>query len=140
MGREIKSNIVTACKFKDIPIYKSISAGYGSYENEIENYISVVNFNDVFTGDVFGVVVKGDSMEDTILDGTVVFIKKCDDIPFGKIGAFILNGCAYLKRLCEKEGEMVLRSDNSYYDDIEIKASDDFTIVGLYKGTLSIAK
>ena len=90
MGREIKSNIATDCKFKDIPIYKSISAGYGSYENEIENYI--------------------------------------------------LNGCAYLKRLCEKEGEMVLRSDNSYYDDIEIKASDDFTIVGLYKGTLSIAK
>lgn len=134
MGRKIKPNVVTSYRFKNIPIYKSISAGYGSYENEIENYISIINFNDVFTGDIFGVVVKGDSMEETIFDGTVVFIKKCDNIPFGKIGAFMLNGCTYLKRLCEREGEMVLRSDNSYYDDIEIKASDDFTVLGLYIG------
>lgn len=40
----------------------------------------------------------------------------------------------------EKSINMVLRSNNSNYDDIEIKTSDDFTIVGLYKGTLSIAK
>ncbi|MCF0170395.1 LexA family protein [Fusobacterium varium] len=53
--------------------------------------------------------------KNTNFDGTIVFIRKCDDIPFGKIVVFMLNGCVYLKRLCEKGGEMMLKSDNNYY-------------------------
>lgn len=75
-------------------------------------------------------------MEDTILDGSVVFIRRTDWVDENKIGAFLINGEAFLKRVSFKEnGDLLLKSDNICYKDIEIKESDEFEIIGIYIGT-----
>lgn len=131
----VEMNIETEINYKKIPVYKRISAGYGACADEIDHFITIPNSGD-FSGDVFGIVVHGDSMEDTILDGSIVFIKKTDWVPEKKIGAFLINGEAYLKRVAFKDdGSIVLKSDNTCYPNIELKYSDEFEVLGIHIGT-----
>lgn len=130
-------NITTEINYKKIPVYKRISAGYGACADEIEEYLTVP-CTEEFYGDVFGIIVHGDSMEDTILDGSIVFIRRTDWVDENRIGAFLINGEAFLKRVGSKEnGDLLLKSDNKCYKDIEIKNSDDFEIIGIYIGIFS---
>lgn len=121
-------------KYKKIPLYKRISAGYGACVDEIEDFITVPSVKE-FCGDIFAITVYGDSMEDNIPDGSVVFIRRADYVAGNKIGAFLINGEIFLKRVSFKEnGDLLLKSDNKCYKDIEIKESDDFKTVGIYIG------
>lgn len=122
-------------KYKKIPLYKRISAGYGACVDEIEDFITVP-FVKEFCGDIFAITVYGDSMEDNIPDGSVVFIRRTDWVDENKIGAFSINGETFLKRVGFKDnGDLLLKSDNKCYKDIEIRESDDFVIIGVYIGT-----
>ena len=127
---KIVPNAEIAFNFKRVPVFENISAGYGANESEVIDYISLPNYQGTFSGDIFAVQVHGDSMENTIEDKSIVFIKKEPEIQNKKIGAFIVNNQAYLKRYFEDEHGIFLRSDNREYRDIEIKESDDFIIVG----------
>ena len=132
---KIVPNAEIAFNFKRVPVYENISAGYGAAESDILDYISLPNYQGTFTGDIFAVQVHGDSMENTIEDKSIVFIKKDTEIQNKKIGAFIVNNNAYLKRYFEDEHGVFLRSDNREYRDIEIKDSDEFVVVGKYIGS-----
>lgn len=132
---KIVPNAEIAFNFKRVPVFENISAGYGASESEIIDYISLPNYQGAFSGDIFAVQVHGDSMENTIEDKSIVFIKKEPEIQNKKIGAFIVNNHAYLKRYFEDEHGIFLRSDNREYRDIEIKESDDFIVVGKYIGS-----
>lgn len=132
---KIVPNAEITFNFKKVPVFENISAGYGAVESEIIDYISLPNYQGTFSGDIFAVQVHGDSMENTIEDESIVFIKKESEIQNKKIGAFIVNNQAYLKRYFEDEYGIFLRSDNREYRDIEIKESDDFIVVGKYIGS-----
>ncbi|WP_279119251.1 LexA family transcriptional regulator [Fusobacterium varium] len=132
---KIVPNAEITFNFKKVPVFENISAGYGAVESEIIDYISLPNYQGTFSGDIFAVQVHGDSMENTIEDKSIVFIKKEPEIQNKKIGAFIVNNQAYLKRYFEDEHGIFLRSDNREYRDIEIKESDDFIVVGKYIGS-----
>lgn len=132
---KIVPNAEIAFNFKRVPVFENISAGYGANESEVIDYISLPNYQGTFSGDIFAVQVHGDSMENTIEDKSIVFIKKESEIQNKKIGAFIVNNQAYLKRYFEDEHGIFLRSDNREYRDIEIKESDDFIVVGKYIGS-----
>lgn len=132
---KIVPNAEITFNFKRVPVFENISAGYGAVESEIIDYISLPNYQGTFSGDIFAVQVHGDSMENTIEDKSIVFIKKESEIQNKKIGAFIVNNQAYLKRYFEDEYGIFLRSDNREYRDIEIKESDDFIVVGKYIGS-----
>lgn len=132
---KIVPNAEITFNFKKVPVFENISAGYGAVESEIIDYISLPNYQGTFSGDIFAVQVHGDSMENTIEDESIVFIKKESEIQNKKIGAFIVNNQAYLKRYFEDEHGIFLRSDNREYRDIEIKESDDFIVVGKYIGS-----
>lgn len=132
---KIVPNAEITFNFKKVPVFENISAGYGAAESDILDYISLPNYQGTFTGDIFAVQVHGDSMENTIEDKSIVFIKKEPEIQNKKIGAFIVNNHAYLKRYFEDEHGIFLRSDNREYRDIEIKESDDFIVVGKYIGS-----
>lgn len=132
---KIVPNAEITFNFKRVPVFENISAGYGAVESEIIDYISLPNYQGTFSGDIFAVQVHGDSMENTIEDKSIVFIKKESEIQNKKIGAFIVNNQAYLKRYFEDEHGIFLRSDNREYRDIEIKESDDFIVVGKYIGS-----
>lgn len=121
----LPKNEIVETEFITIPIYSSVSAGFGC---EIcSDPIDFLPFPKV-SGDLIGIKVNGDSMEDTILDGAIVIVKKDVMVEVGEIGVFLINNPDYsegfVKRLRHKNGIYVLESDNKKYPDIQIKTSD----------------
>ena len=134
---KVESNLDLNYKYKKIPLYSSISAGLGldELEDEEVEFISVPDTKQ-FSGDVVAIKVSGDSMEYTIESGAVVFVKKDVEVSNKKVGAFIYNNMALLKRLVVLENKTYLRSDNREYPDIEIIKEDEFQIVGRVIGQI----
>lgn len=133
----VESNIDTGLKYKNIPFYKSISAGLGleDLEDEEIEFISVPDTKQ-FSGDVVAIKVSGDSMEYTIENGSIIFVKKNIEVPNKKVGAFIHNNQALLKRYVCMGDRCYLRSDNREYPDIPISEDDRFEIVGRVIGQI----
>lgn len=132
---EIIGNIDLDLEYKKVPLYSSISAGYGACESDVIDYIALPMVN-AFSGDVFAVRVNGDSMEHTIENHSIVFIKRDSEVANKKIGAFLLNNEALLKRYYITDNGVFLRSDNREYPDIRVKDHDDFVVVGKYIGSV----
>ena len=82
----------------------------------------------------FGVRISGASMEPTIPDGSIVWLRKQDAIDPGEIGIFMLDDSAVCKRLARHGGELYLHSDNALYGDIHISDGTDARCVGLVLG------
>lgn len=133
--KEIVGNIDLDLEYKKVPLYGSISAGYGACESDVIDYIALPIVN-AFSGDVFAVRVNGDSMEHTIENHSIVFIKRDTEVANKKIGAFLLNNEALLKRYYVTDSGIFLRSDNREYPDIRVREHDDFVIVGRYIGSV----
>ena len=125
---EIVGNIDLEVGYKKVPLYSSISAGYGACDSGVIDYIALPMVNS-FSGDIFAVIVNGDSMEHTIENHSIVFIKRDSEVANKKIGAFLLNNEALLKRYYVTENGVFLRSDNRDYPDIRVREHDDFIIV-----------
>lgn len=132
---EIIGNIDLDLEYKKVPLYSSISAGYGACESDVIDYIALPMVN-AFSGDVFAVRVNGDSMEHTIENHSIVFIKRDSEVANKKIGAFLLNNEALLKRYYITDNGVFLRSDNREYPDIRVREHDDFIIIGRYIGSV----
>ncbi len=133
--KEIVGNIDLDLEYKKVPLYSSISAGYGACESDVIAYIALPMVN-AFSGDVFAVRVNGDSMEHTIENHSIVFIRRDSEVANKKIGAFLLNNEALLKRYYVTDSGIFLRSDNREYPDIRVREHDDFVIVGRYIGSV----
>ncbi|MGL6063866.1 MAG: LexA family protein [Fusobacteriaceae bacterium] len=107
-----------------VPLYSSVSAGIGKCPEAVP--IDYIDIPKIY-GDIFSVVVDGDSMEPKIKKGDIIVVKKNEEIQVGEIGVFILNGefgDAVVKRLKFKNGIHVLESDNTNYEDIKINTKD----------------
>ncbi|MGL5124071.1 MAG: LexA family protein [Fusobacteriaceae bacterium] len=107
-----------------VPLYSSVSAGIGKFPEAVP--IDYIDIPKIY-GEVFSVVVDGDSMEPKIKKGDIIVVKKNEEIKVGEIGIFILNrefGDAVVKRLKYKNGIHVLESDNINYEDIKINTKD----------------
>lgn len=120
-----KSNEIIDTDFMVIPVYSSVSAGLGCEAcAESVDYITIPKIN----GKIIAIKVNGDSMEDTILDGATILVKKDTPVELGEIGVFLTNDIDYaegfVKRLRHKNGTYVLESDNKKYEDIIIKTDD----------------
>lgn len=135
---EVKSNLDLNYKYKQIPLYSSISAGLGLEELESEEveFIAVPEIKQ-FAGDVVAIKVSGDSMQYTIENNSIIFIRKGVEVPNKKIGAFIYNNKAVLKRYFNNDGEVFLRSDNRDYPDIVLKEGDTLEMVGRFIGQIN---
>ncbi len=118
-------NEIIDTDFMVIPVYSSVSAGLGCEAcAEPVDYITIPKIN----GKIIAIKVNGDSMEDTILDGATILVKKDTPVELGEIGVFLTNDIDYaegfVKRLRHKNGTYVLESDNKKYEDIIIKTDD----------------
>ncbi len=134
------SNLECFKGYRAIPVYNSISAGVGLEDpSEFFEFIQIPKTKE-FSGDIFAVRVNGDSMEYTIENGAIAFIRKGVEVENKKIGAFILNNKAYLKRYMVNEDGVFLRSDNREYADIKVEEGDNFVIVGKYIGGFIVEK
>ena len=114
----------------EVKFYGSISAGTGLYLDDEQ--VETINFssNMVPKGTDFCLKVNGDSMESAFHDGDYVFIKRETDFRNGTIGAVIVNGEAYLKKLYITENSIKLVSLNKKYQDITVTDTDNFKYVG----------
>lgn len=108
----------------DVPVYSSVSAGLGT-----EVFSEPVDWIEIpkESGDVIAITVTGDSMENTILDGATLIVKRGESVEIGEVGVFLTNDGEYknglVKRLRNKNGELVLESDNPKYSDIHLEKS-----------------
>ncbi len=112
-----------------IPLYESISAGYGASNSEFIEMIPVFGLKKNGTT-YFAVKVEGDSMEPKIPDGSTIIIKKDIVIENGEIGAFNLNDENFVKQKKMIKDKLVLHSLNLAYDDKVVSEFDDFKEYG----------
>ena len=114
----------------DVKFYGSVSAGTGLYLDDEQ--VETIRFGaDMFPASTdFCLKVNGDSMEPTFHDGDYVFIKRETEFRNGTIGAVIVNGEAYLKKLYITDNSIKLVSLNKKYQDITVTDTDNFKYVG----------
>ena len=135
MGWETKKekeniNIDTATTdYIIIPLYSSISAGYGASDVDFIEMIPVFNLKKNGT-EYFAVKVAGDSMEPKIPNGSTIIIKKDIAIENGEIGAFCLNDENFVKQKKLIKDKLVLHSFNLAYDDKLVGKYDEFKEYG----------
>ena len=130
--KEEKSNIDMDTINTDyimIPLYESISAGYGASNSEFIEMIPVFGLKKNGTT-YFAVKVEGDSMEPKIPDGSTIIIKKDIVIENGEIGAFNLNDENFVKQKKTIKDKLVLHSFNLAYDDKVVNEYDEFKEYG----------
>lgn len=117
-----------------IPFRRSVqpaSAGTGMYlgPEEFET-ISVIK-NELTQRALFGVPVRGNSMEPTYHDGDILIIESAEDISVDEIGVFTINGEGFVK----KRGDGVLISLNPAYAPVPM--SDNTRCNGRVIGVLA---
>ena len=114
----------------EVKFYGSVSAGTGLYLDDEQ--VETIRFESdmVPKGTDFCLKVNGDSMESAFHDGDYVFIKRETEFRNGTIGAVIVNGEAYLKKLYITEDSIKLVSLNKKYQDITVTDTDNFKYVG----------
>ena len=98
------------------PLVGTAKAGYGLFADEdIEDYIELGKA-DAARGDYFLRVV-GDSMEGLhIYDGDIVYVKKTDTLPSGKIAIVLVGDEVTIKKVIYKDSLMILEASNPKYE------------------------
>lgn len=114
----------------EVKFYGSVSAGTGLYLDDEQ--VETISFGAdmIPSGTDFCLKVNGDSMEPTFHDGDYVFIKRETEFRNGTIGAVIVNGDAYLKKIYITEDSIKLVSLNKKYKDITVTQDDNLKYVG----------
>ena len=112
-----------------VPLYQSISAGYGASNVDFIEMIPVFGLKKNGTT-YFAVKVKGDSMEPKIPNGSTIIIKKNIAVEVGEIGAFNLNDENFVKQKKLVKDRLILHSFNLAYDDKVVNEFDDFVEYG----------
>ncbi|WP_338946546.1 XRE family transcriptional regulator [Fusobacterium pseudoperiodonticum] len=115
--------------FLMVPLYQSISAGYGASNVDFIEMIPVFGLKKNGTT-YFAVKVKGDSMEPKIPNGSTIIIKKDIAIEVGEIGAFNLNDENFVKQKKLIKDKLILHSFNLAYEDKVVNEFDDFKEYG----------
>ena len=130
------NTVINGDEFVMIPLYSSISAGYGSEEAEFIEMIAIPGLKK--PQECFGVIVKGDSMEDKIDSGSIVIVRRDSMIENGQVGAFSYNEKSYVKQKKVYGNTIVLHSYNDKYKDLVVEEAEEFKEYG--KVVMSITK
>ena len=120
---------------RDIPIVGRIPAGkpFLSEEN-VEGLLTITN--DMGTGKLFALQVRGDSMIGAgILDGDRVIVKQQGTAENGEIVCALIEGEATLKRFYKKDGVITLKAENEKYAPITVSAGE-FRVLGKVIGLM----
>ncbi len=115
---------------KKLPLLERIACGEPVFaEEEFDHYVKI-------KGELradFAIRVKGDSMAGAFIrDGDVVFIRRQNSVEQGEIAAVLRDDNVILKRYFRYGDMVILRPDNSAYNDIVIKEGEagDVKIIG----------
>ena len=130
------NTVINGDEFVMIPLYSSISAGYGSEEAEFIEMIAIPGLKN--PQECFGVIVKGNSMEDKIDSGSIIIVRRDSMIENGQVGAFSYNEKSYVKQKKIYGNTIVLHSYNDKYKDLVVEEAEEFKEYG--KVVMSITK
>lgn len=113
LGTDVRA-LTQAIDFQlEKPVLGTVKAGYGLLaEENLDGYMSVSQ-EDFDRGDYF-LRVTGDSMNGAhILDGDLLYVKSCNDVPSGAIAIILIGGEeATVKKLIKKKGYWILQAAN----------------------------
>ena len=121
----------TYSKPNRIPVLGRVAAGIPI--EAIEEIVDYEEINDKLAslGEMFGLIIKGDSMTPRICDGDVVIVRRQENADSGDIVIATINGDdAVCKKLMIYDSAILLRSFNPIYEDIDVTGRSDFHIMG----------
>lgn len=111
------SYIMDGRNIYNIPVFESVSAGFGAYaSSEIIDYIPVTIPNPADVEDTISIKVKGDSMYPKIEDGDIIIVRRQTSVDSGDIAVVLLDGDEGLvKRVVYGSTWIELQSINEDY-------------------------
>lgn len=87
------SEIIESDRIYKIPVFESVSAGFGAYAvNEIVDYVPTIITNPYDVEDTIAIRVTGDSMYPKIEDGDIIIVRRQTSVDSGSIGVVLLDG------------------------------------------------
>lgn len=120
-----------------IPLYESVSAGFGAYpDNNILEYIPCFIVNQSEAEETICVKVQGDSMAPKIEDGDIIQVHRQSSVDSGAIAVLLIDGDeAVVKRIIFDGNAVELQSLNTMYAPrrFEGKDANRVTVLGVVK-------
>lgn len=109
-----------------IPVFESVSAGFGTYADDyITEYIPMYFSNPHEANESIFVTVRGDSMYPKIEDGDVVLVHKQTSVDSGTIAVVLLDGEeALVKKIVYGDVWIELHSVNPMYPVMRFEGED----------------
>lgn len=101
----------------NIPLYESVSAGFGSYaDDSIVDYVPL-HFNNAFeASQSLCIKVSGDSMFPKIEDGDTIIVQRQDSVDSGDVAVLLIdNEEGVVKKVIYDEENIELHSFNPMY-------------------------
>jgi len=119
-------------EFEYIPILGTIACGEPLFVAENFEGYRAEPTEGLPTGKLFYLKAKGDSMEPTIPDGSMVLVREQPDVESNEIAAVLLNGDteATLKRVKKQGDSIILMPDNPKHNPIIVNAHNPARIIG----------
>lgn len=109
-----------------IPIYESVSAGFGAYAHD-----SIIGYEDVYVDnpadvpDLMFIKVHGDSMEPKIEDGDLIQVRRQTSIDSGDFGVVLVDNMdGFVKKVIYGPTWIELRSLNPKYAPMKFKNAE----------------
>lgn len=100
-----------------IPVYGYIQAGI-----PIEAIEEILDYEEITpemaaTGDFFGLIIRGDSMQPRMHEGDVVIVRKQPDVDSGSVAVILVNGRdATVKKIIKTDTSLMLVPFNSAHE------------------------
>lgn len=116
-GSSICVRSISTDNIFQIPVYESVSAGFGAYaDDRVIDYIPVSLSCPTQANDTIAVIVKGDSMSPKIEEGDKIIVHKQTSVDSGDIAVVLLDGEeALVKKVKYGKTWIELHSVNPYY-------------------------
>lgn len=124
------SEVIPDSKIYQIPVYESVSAGFGAYASDcVIDIIPIVIDNPHDVADTIAIRVSGDSMYPKIEDGDIIVVRKQESVDSGDVAVMLLDGYEGLvKKVIYDETWIELHSFNPMYP---VRRFDDEEVLRL---------
>lgn len=111
------SAVIPSDKIYKIPVFASVSAGFGAYADEdVVDILPMVIDNPYDVPDMIGIQVKGNSMYPKIEDGDIIVVRKQESVDSGEVAVLLLDGNEGLvKKVVYRDDWIELHSFNPEY-------------------------
>lgn len=135
-----KAYILDDANIRRIPIYESVSAGFGATAQDyIIDYMPMYIESDSEAEETLGIKVVGDSMYPKIEDGDIVQVRKQSTVDNGRVAVVLIDGeDAVVKKFYHEGKRIVLKSFNPEYPPKYFEGADmnRIQVLGLVKSVI----